>query len=132
MSTPLKVKSSEFCFACGRANESGLRMAIAPTEDGCHAVFTPARRHEGFADTTHGGIVATLLDEIVVWACRMRGYDVVTAELTIRYKRPVPINQPVEVTGRIVREHGRLVLGESMLRTQQGEILATAQAKMIR
>jgi uncharacterized protein (TIGR00369 family) len=132
MSEPVKVRSSKFCFACGAANEGGLHMKLMPTDDGCRAIFTPVRRHEGFTDTVHGGIVATLLDEAIAWACTFHGYNAVTAELTVRYKKPLLIDQPVEVAGRIVREHGRLVFGESTIRNQSGELLATAAAKMIR
>jgi uncharacterized protein (TIGR00369 family) len=125
-------RSSKFCFACGVGNECGLHMKIVPTEDGCRAIFTPVRRHEGFANMTHGGIVATLLDEVIAWACTLQGYNAVTAELTVRYKRPVPIDKPVEVVGRIIREHGRLVLGESAIHDEAGELLASASAKMMR
>jgi uncharacterized protein (TIGR00369 family) len=130
--TRVKVKSSDYCFACGMANESGLRMRIVPTEDGCRAIFTPQRRHEGFAGVIHGGIVASLLDEVIAWACRLQGYNAVTAEITVRYKQVVPVGQPIEVIGRITREHGRLVLGESLIRNEKGQVLAAATVKMIR
>lgn len=130
--TRIQVKASNFCFACGRANPTGLHMTIAPTEDGCRAVFTPLRRHEGFRDVTHGGIVATLLDEVIAWACRLRGYNAVTAELTVRYRKPVPIDQQVSIEGRIVQEHGCLVVGTSTVKNELGETLASAVIKMIR
>lgn len=126
------VTGSDNCFACGAANEHGLHLRIEPTEDGCRTVFTPLRRHEGFPEVIHGGIVATVLDEAIAWACRLRGYDAVTAELSVRYRRPVRVNVPVQVEGRITREHGRLVFAESTLRSEEGEILATASAKMMR
>jgi uncharacterized protein (TIGR00369 family) len=125
-------KSSDYCFACGQGNEHGMRLRIVPTEDGCHAVFTPPRRYEGFHGTVHGGIVATLLDEVIAWACRLRGYNGVTAELTVRYKKPVPVNEPVEIIGRVLSEHGKLVHAESLMRNEKGEVLAIASAKMIR
>jgi uncharacterized protein (TIGR00369 family) len=128
----MSVKSSHYCFACGTANETGLRMKVVPWEGGCRAVFTPLRRHEGYSDHTHGGIIATLLDEAIVWAARFEGYDVITAELTVRYRKPVPIDQPVEVYGRVARTHGRLVFGESSITDAKGEVLARASAKLIR
>jgi uncharacterized protein (TIGR00369 family) len=125
-------KSSDYCFACGQDNEHGMRLRIVPTEDGCRAVFTPPRRFEGFHGMVHGGIVATLLDEVIAWACRLRGYNGLTAELTVRYKKPVPVNEPVELIGRVLNEHGKLVHAESLMRNEKGEVLATARAKMIR
>jgi uncharacterized protein (TIGR00369 family) len=125
-------KSSDYCFACGQGNEHGMRLRIVPTEDGCRAVFTPPRRYEGFHGMVHGGIVATLLDEVIAWACRLRGYNALTAELSVRYKKPVPVNEPVEVVGKVIREHGKLVHAESFIRNEKGEVLAAASAKVIR
>ena len=130
--TGAQVKGSDNCFACGTNNEYGLRLQIVPTQDGCRTAFTPLRRHEGFHELIHGGIVATVLDEVIAWACRLRGYNAVTAELTVRYRRPVRVNIPVQVEGRITHEHGRLLFAESTLRTEDGEVLATASAKMMR
>jgi len=126
------IKGSDYCFACGIDNEQGLRLKITPTEDGCRTVFTPQRRFEGFHDVIHGGIVATVLDEVIAWACRLKGYNALTAELTVRYRRPLLVNVPVQAEARITREHGRLVFAESTIRDEAGEILATATAKMMR
>jgi uncharacterized protein (TIGR00369 family) len=126
------IKGSDYCFACGTANEHGLRLKITPIEDGCRTVFTPPRRFEGFHDIIHGGIVATVLDEVIAWACRLKGYNALTAELTVRYRKPMLVNVPVQAEARITREHGRLVFVESTIRSEAGEILATATAKMMR
>ncbi|MEO0107592.1 MAG: PaaI family thioesterase [candidate division WOR-3 bacterium] len=126
------ARGSDFCFACGMANESGLRMKIVPFEDGCRTVFTPLRRHQGYDDAVHGGILATLLDEVIVWAGRFQGFDIVTAELVVRYKKPVLIDTPVEVFGRITGGRGRLVLGQSRITDPGGALLATAHGKFIR
>ena len=136
-SPPLKkkisqaYKSSNYCFACGKDNPFGLRLKISGDANGVQTTFTVKQRYEGFQDITHGGIVATILDEMIAWACRKRNLDVLTAELIVRYKQKLPVGETVQATGRIVQEHGRLIVGESLIRDSKGQIIATANAKML-
>lgn len=136
-SPPLKkkisqtYKSSNYCFACGRDNPFGLRLEISGDANEVHTTFTIKQRYEGFKDITHGGIVATILDEMIAWVCRKRNLDVLTAELIVRYKKKLPVGEMVQATGRIIQEHGRLIVGESLIKDSKGQIIATGQAKIL-
>jgi uncharacterized protein (TIGR00369 family) len=125
-------KSSSYCFACGRTNPFGLKLRILGDANEVHTTFTVKKRYEGFKDITHGGIIATILDEMIAWACRKRDLSVLTAELVVRYKKKLSVGEKVQAKGKIVQEHGRLILGESLIKNTQGETIATAQAKMLR
>lgn len=125
------TKSSSYCFACGKDNPFGLRLKISSDANGVYTTFTVKQRYEGFKDITHGGIVATILDEMIAWACRKRNKDVLTAELIVRYKQKLPIGETVQAFGRILQEHGRLIIGESLIKDSKGQIIATANAKML-
>jgi uncharacterized protein (TIGR00369 family) len=124
-------KTSNYCFACGKDNPFGLRLKISGDDNGVYTTFTIKQRYEGFKDITHGGIVATILDEMIAWACRKRNLDVLTAELIVRYKKKLPVGETVQATGRIVQQHGRLIVGESFIKDAKGQIIATGQAKML-
>ena len=128
----MPVKNSGGCFACGRSNPHGLRLDIRPTPDGVGFTWTPPDRFQGWDGIIHGGIVATLLDELIAWACTARGFDAVTGELTVRYRRPLAAGHPVRGTGRIVQEKGRLLLGESRLLDESGNVVAEASGKMMK
>jgi len=124
-------KSSNYCFACGKDNPFGLKLKIFGDSNGVHSSFQVKQRHEGFKDITHGGIIATILDEMIAWACRKRNLDVLTAELIVRYKQKLPVGETVQATGRIIQQHGRLIIGESLIKDSKGQIIATGQAKML-
>src|SRR5436309_2881661 len=57
------------CFVCGESNVVGLNLRFETDGKVVHGRFTPRAEHVGFRDVVHGGIISTLLDEIMVWAC---------------------------------------------------------------
>jgi len=124
------IKSSDYCFACGKKNPIGFQLAIWETENGVKTEFIVKKEFEGYKDIVHGGIVATLLDEMIAWACRKKGYHAVTAELTVRYKKPMLINQKYFAFGEIKKIHHRLIIGESKIVDEIDNLIAFAQAKM--
>lgn len=127
----MPVKNSGNCFACGPRNAHGLQLDIRPTADGVEFIFAPPARFQGWDGIVHGGIVATLLDELIAWACSARGLDAVTGELTIRFRQPLPVERPARGIGRITGGKGRLLLGESRLLDESGGLIAEASGKMM-
>lgn len=128
----MPVKNSGNCFACGPKNDYGLRLDIRPNAEGVEFLFTPPARFQGWDGIVHGGIVSTLLDELIAWACSDRGFEAVTGELAVRFRKPLPVGRPVRGVGRIVREKGRLLVGESRLLDEAGEVIAEAAGKMMK
>jgi uncharacterized protein (TIGR00369 family) len=126
------VKNSEECFACGKNNPIGLKLKFSPIPNGVCAEFAPTKEFEGFQQIIHGGIVATLLDEAIAWACRTCGVDAVTGELTVRYKKPLITGSPVTICGIIEKNRGKLLVGSAYIKDKNGTIIATATAKMVR
>ena len=126
------VKDDRWCFACGPDNPHGLHLEGFHDEGGDHVVsFVPERRHQGWQDRTHGGIVATLLDEVMTRLLRARGHDAVTAELTVRYHQALDTGAPVQARAREVQRRGRLVQVEAEVRTEDGTLVATGQGKFM-
>lgn len=128
----MPVKNIGTCFACGPGNPHGLRLEIQKTRDGVEFTWVPPVRFQGWDGIVHGGIVSTLLDELIAWACSARGFDAVTGELTVRFRRSLPVGRPVRGVGRIVQEKGRLLVGESRLLDEQGNLIAEAGGKMMK
>ena len=125
------IKNSNSCFACGKDNPIGLKLKFKPIPNGVRADFIPTKEFEGFQDIIHGGIVATLLDEALAWACRSCGVDALTGEITVRYKKPLITNKPVIVYGIVEKNRGKLFLGSAYIQDKDGTVIATATAKMI-
>ncbi|HEX3723765.1 MAG TPA: PaaI family thioesterase, partial [Nitrolancea sp.] len=97
------------CFGCGEQNPIGLRLKFYRVDGGLQAKFTPSKHHEGYDRMTHGGIVATLLDEAMSWAVIDSGRLAVTARMELQFRRPVSIGEPLVVSARIERDRKRLV-----------------------
>lgn len=138
MSKDLNLVDDHFCFACGTDNPDGLKLKFEYPEPGrCRAEFTPAARFQGWKGVLHGGIVSTLLDEALAHALGNterggEGSGAVTAELTVRFKRPVPIGSKVLLTGRVLRVKGRVAEAESEIMDGQGTVLASASGKLVK
>ena len=57
----------------------------------------------------HGGVSAMLLDQVFGHASAATGKPGVTTELSVRYRRPVPLDVPLRVWGRVIDTEGRRV-----------------------
>lgn len=91
------------CFACGTANPIGLNLDFYRLGDTVCADFTPHRNHEGWANITHGGIVSTLLDEVMSWTViTLKKTLLLTRKIEFKYVKPVRVGMPVTVSGRLL------------------------------
>ena len=122
------------CFACGQRNDYGLKMKFATLADSVEAVFTPHERYQGWNDIVHGGIVSTMLDEAMSHAIfRLIGDTVVTAEMTVRFVRPMIVGREVRVIGWIDRDRGKLVETKSEIHdVENGKLIAKGEARFAR
>jgi acyl-coenzyme A thioesterase PaaI-like protein len=120
------------CFVCGSDNPKGLRMSFRKDGDGVVAPFTPDAMHCGFSGIVHGGIIASLLDEALVWACWIRtGRFGVTGKFSIRYLESLPAGTLCLVRGRLVQDRRKLWDVESWLEGATGEVFARAEGVMV-
>lgn len=130
----LIVQADRYCFACGPDNPIGLRLDFELDASGIlRSRFVPRRELQGYRFQVHGGIVAVFLDELMVRLLYMIGIPAVSAEMTVRYLKPIRVGVEVEGFGRILSSRGRLFELESEARSAGGgELLATARARALR
>jgi len=116
------------CFACGELNEAGLRLELHADADGCWTELTLEPQFQGWDSVAHGGIVATLLDEVMAWSVIGRDTWGVTARLAVAFKRPVPIGRPIRAEGWVTEDRRRTFHTASRLLDRgSGEVLATGE-----
>jgi len=122
------------CFVCGDANAVGLGARFYFDETAQEAIcdITANESYAGYKNVFHGGITATLLDEIMIKALLAREVFVVTAEMTVRFKRPVFTGDRLRFEGRMTGRKGGLYLTEGRAVNDKGETVATARGKYIR
>lgn len=124
------LPNSRDCFVCGVDNPRGFALKFR--REGTR-VFTEVALPEwavGFRHTAHGGIVATLLDEAMSWAATCHAEaPTATAEMTVRYRRPTPIQCELRLEAEIVKTRGPLLYAEARLIGPDGDPCATSSGK---
>jgi acyl-coenzyme A thioesterase PaaI-like protein len=115
------------CFACGTLNTNGLGLLVHIEPGRSWVELDLDRRFEGWERIAHGGIVCTILDEVMAWALVGDDDWGVTARISVDFKKPVPLGTPLRADGRITRSRRRLVDTEARLvDSTTGVDLATA------
>jgi uncharacterized protein (TIGR00369 family) len=133
MST-LELPHTPGCLVCGRANPNGLRLSLSVhPETGLVTVpFTPQPHHVGFEGIIHGGLLATVLDEAMVWAATWSGRRFcVCGEMTVRFRHSAPIGQTLTCTARIASSRRGLIETTGEVRTADGTLVCTATGKYV-
>ena len=78
------------CFGCAPHNESGLRMEFFEDDGDVVSVWDPEPQFRGYMETLHGGVQASLMDELAGWVVMIQaGTGGVTSKMDIRFKKPV-------------------------------------------
>ncbi|HUO61542.1 MAG TPA: PaaI family thioesterase [Candidatus Acidoferrales bacterium] len=121
------------CFGCGQGNPDGLRLRfeLAPSGRSFVCRFRLGPRWVGPPGHAHGGVIATILDEAMGKANKLRQVIALTREMTVEYLRPVPLKQWLTVEGRTRAVRGRTQHNVAEIRDENGEILARSRAKFI-
>jgi uncharacterized protein (TIGR00369 family) len=121
------------CFVCGESNPRGLNLRSETDGRVVRARFTPGAEHVGFKQVVHGGIISTVLDEIMVWACAVQAKQFAfCAELNVRFvKSARPGEETVATAELVANRRGKIFEAKAELRNRAGELLATATGKYL-
>ena len=126
-----ELAADNYCFACGQANPKGLHLTFRFEGDEYVCDFIAAREYQGWTDILHGGIVATVLDEVMTRLLWERGISAMTVELTVRLKRPTPVGRPLTARARLASQRRRLYQTEAEVSLEDGTVTATATGKFL-
>jgi acyl-coenzyme A thioesterase PaaI-like protein len=128
-----KQPGSKHCFVCGRENPFGLKLEFYTHSPGkVRADLRVPSEYEGYPGIVHGGIIAAILDECGGRA-QMTDPDrfMVTAQLNVRYRLPVPTENDLVVIGHAGDRRGRVSYAHSEIRDLDGDILADAELVLV-
>ncbi len=124
-----------FCFVCGSNNNVGLKLNFKLDRENRQAICSTviSDEYQGWDGIVHGGIIASMLDGSMVYACKSMDLACFTAELTVRYKKPVPLNKQVKIIAKVKDQiqwmSYTLIYTEAIMK-MDGRIAAKAKAKM--
>ncbi|HZK86214.1 MAG TPA: PaaI family thioesterase [Desulfosporosinus sp.] len=130
-----KQYNSKLCIVCGLENDLGLKASFYEIEgEELIALFKPLEEHQSYPGRLHGGIAGAILDETIGRAIMIKDENIwgVTVELTLKYKKPVPLDQELRVIGRITKDSSRLFEGTGEILLANGDIAVTAIGKYMK
>jgi uncharacterized protein (TIGR00369 family) len=92
------------CFACGTENPIGLNLRFYRLGEAVCADITLGKNYEGWENMAHGGILSTLLDEVMSWTILyFKRIFFVTRKMEVKYIKPALIGVPLQVRGELVK-----------------------------
>jgi acyl-coenzyme A thioesterase PaaI-like protein len=118
-----------FCFGCGANNPMGLKLKFTRDAETLRAEFTPDKMHQGWPGLLHGGIVATLLDEVMSNAAYTTGKTCLTAEMQLRQRKPIPVTETLVITAWITRRRSKILDTAGKICLKDGTVVAESTAK---
>lgn len=121
------------CFVCGESNPAGLKLRFETDGRVVRARFIPRVEHVGFKQVIHGGIISTVLDEIMVWACAVGTKRFAfCVELNVRFvKAARPGEETVASAELVENRRNKIFEAKAGLRNAAGELLASATGKYL-
>jgi len=127
----LPNRSDHNCFGCSASNTSGLQMKFYTDEASVFSWLTLPAHLSGWSNLVHGGVISTILDEIMSWtAICMLNKFILTKSMTVDFMRPVFIGQELRAEGRIAEVRGeREALVSGALYNGQNKLCAKATGK---
>jgi uncharacterized protein (TIGR00369 family) len=132
-STSYVKLQKNYCFVCGMNNPDGMRLKFTLDEDRQTFVsrFRLSKRYTGPPGHTHGGIIASILDDAMGKVNKLHNVIALTKEMTVEYLRPVPLRQPLRVEGRGVSIEGRRHTNMAEILNEKNEVLARSRGLFI-
>lgn len=124
------------CFVCGLKNPAGLKASFYEID--AHALvatFTPGEAHQSYPGRLHGGIASTILDETIGRAVMIGSTKEVwgvTLELTVEYKKPIPLGAELRVIGRITEQNSRFFSGTGEILLPDGTVAVLARGRYMK
>jgi acyl-coenzyme A thioesterase PaaI-like protein len=120
-----------YCFVCGPNNAIGLKLDFSFDGRTISTEFIPQKVHQGYMNIVHGGIISTLLDEVMVKLAIEMGMPAVTAHMDIRLRKAVAIGKKITFSAEIRESTRRLIIAYAKAETDDG-IAADATGKLVR
>ena len=120
------------CFVCGTENPIGLNIDFKFVDEQCVGEFTPGENHVGFDGVTHGGIIFSVLDDLMANWLFLQGGRGYTAKCEIRYREPLPVGTTVRLECDLVQKKRKLLqLRAKAIRTDTDAVVAETEGSFM-
>jgi uncharacterized protein (TIGR00369 family) len=119
------------CFVCGENNSHGLKARFFWNGKEAVTEVTATEAFEGYRGIFHGGVIGSLLDEVMIKAILAQGIFVVTAEMTVRFHEPARVGEKLTFVGKIKHQRGRVWVTEGTACRADGTVIASSTGKYV-
>jgi len=126
---------SRMCMVCGKENALGLDARFLELENGeLLGTFQPKEQHQSYPGRLHGGVSSAILDETIGRAINLSDRSVwgVTIELTLKYRKPVPLDREIHAVARITKDSRRLFEGTGEIVLEDGTVAVEASGRYMK
>jgi acyl-coenzyme A thioesterase PaaI-like protein len=124
----------QYCFVCGPNNPRGLKIKVGyvPEDRAAETELALPREYQGWADVIHGGILSTLLDEMMAHAVWHFAGPGVTLSMEVRFYHPLKPGEAIRVRGVLTSTNGRRRSAEAEItRSRDGRKIASAKSRFL-
>lgn len=129
-----KQNNSHMCLICGMNNELGVKAQFYNMEDGSvGGLFSFRTEHQSYPGRVHGGMLATMIDELagrVLWTDRP-DQIAVTMDISVKYRKPVPYGVPLKGRGVYAKKLSRAYAAKCWILDGDNNVLAEGEAKYL-
>jgi uncharacterized protein (TIGR00369 family) len=119
------------CFACGDRNPIGMRLQIELGDGSAATTWRPGHDYAGWEDKVHGGLLATMLDEVMAWAPSSYDSWAVTAEMNLRYRSPANPGEELAARAWVTDRRRRIYRVRGEVRGEDGRMIAEAEGRFL-
>ena len=129
----LPVSRNHQCFGCSPINAAGLKMTFATDGESVVSPLKVPGHLCGWDNLVHGGVIATILDEIMSWASiHLLKKIILTKSVSIDFIKPVFINKMLTAKGRVIEVRSkREALMEGVIINESNEVCARSQGTYV-
>jgi uncharacterized protein (TIGR00369 family) len=128
----MELIDDNYCFVCGKKNPIGLKLDFSFDGKTITTEFVPQKEHQGYFNIVHGGIISTLLDEVMVKLAIEMGMPAVTAHMDIRLRKALNVGEKITVQAKILEDTKKLVTAYAKAVTEDNVVVADATGKLMK
>lgn len=122
-----------YCFCCGKLNPIGMKLDFHYSDEKLSAEVAFSREFQGFAGIVHGGVVAAVLDEVMVWLLMKKGIKAVTGQMDVKFRKPVFINENLKFTAELTgRADSKAIKVAARAEKEDGTVVAESSGTFIK
>ena len=128
----MKLEDDGYCFVCGPKNPIGLKLDFHFNGKTIKTEFIPGKEHQGYVDIVHGGIISTLLDEVMIKLAIAMDMPAVTASMETRLRKAVKVGEKITVEAKMLKITSKLLESYAEAVTENNVVVAEAKGKLVR